>query len=106
MLVAGVLQESNWAPAVLAYHMCVVPVVPGACRTIAMPCRPVQAGSDIDNGRGAVQPDRELPTAFVQDMLRTDPVQALGLRVMHAPGATLEFVSLEEAKTELSAASC
>lgn len=43
----------------------------------------------------------ELPTAFVQDMLMTDPVQALGLRVTRAPGATLEFVSLEEAKTEL-----
>lgn len=85
-----------------------LPVVCCGCggnRSIAVHCRPVEAGSDKSSASGAVQPDRELPTAFVQDMLMTDPVQALGLRVMHAPGATLEFVSLEEAKTELSAAS-
>eukprot|EP00892_Ulva_mutabilis_P007084 jgi/Ulvmu1/4748/UM020_0032.1 len=66
----------------------------------------LDAGVARGTGSLAAPPERELPTAFVQDMLMTDPVQALGLRVMHAPGATLEFVSLEEAKTELRRRAC
>lgn len=65
-----------------------------ACRAVAV-CQGTNSGGS--------PPQSELPTAFVQDMLMTDPVHALGLRVTRAPGATLEFVSLEEAKTELRA---
>lgn len=68
--------------------------VTSACRAVA-----VQQGANAGGGL----PQSELPTAYVQDMLMTDPVHALGLRVTRAPGATLEFVSLEEAKTELRA---
>jgi hypothetical protein len=47
--------------------------------------------------------EKDLPTAYVQDMLTTDPVHELGLRVTRISSSTLEFVSLSEAKTELSA---
>ena len=47
--------------------------------------------------------DKEVPTAYVQDMLATDPVHELGLRVTRISSSRLEFVSLSEAKTEMSA---
>lgn len=66
------------------------------CRT-ATPAALEAASNPVDAD------EKEVPTAYVQDMLQTDPVHALGLRVTRAPSATLEFVSLGEAKTELSA---
>ena len=49
---------------------------------------------------------KELQTAFVQDMLAIDPVVALGLRVASRSPATLEYVSIDEARIELSAFRC
>jgi hypothetical protein len=65
-------------------------------------CRPLpEASSEQRAAARRLAGERDLPTAFVQDMLQTDPVHALGLRVIRATEATLEFVSLGEAKMEL-----
>jgi hypothetical protein len=50
-------------------------------------------------------PDKELHTAYIQDMLATDPVTALGLRIAGSGSATLEYVSIDEAKQDLRAPS-
>lgn len=64
-------------------------------------CRP---GARVETGaKEQGSPDKDVPTAYVQDMLTTDPVHELGLRVTRLSSSTLEFVSLSEAKTELSA---
>lgn len=48
--------------------------------------------------------DKDLQTAFVQDMLSTDPVVALGMRVAAASGsAVLEYISIDEARADLRA---
>lgn len=72
-----------------------------------MPCR---ASSDAaegaqppDSDASAQPPDRELDTAYVQDMLATDPVVALGLRVVGVTPEALQYVSIDEAKQDLSA---
>lgn len=64
-----------------------------------------------DAGNGASQQELgpasssapDLHTAFVEDMLATDPVVALGLRIASRGPATLEYVSIDEARTDLSA---
>lgn len=70
-------------------------------RTMFGVCRP---GASVEAGAKVQEPtDRDVPTAYVQDMLSTDPVHELGLRVTRVSSSTLEFISLSEAKTELSA---
>ena len=71
---------------------------PGACAKAGKP-------PDITSGAAALQEDadEQLHTAYVEEMLATDPVVALGLRVVGAPPLQLQYVSVDEARGDLRA---
>lgn len=78
------------------------------CRCTATPLKHAAAppGAQDCAAASSDSDERDLQTAFVQDMLATDPVLALGMRVAAASGSDLlEYLSLDEAKADLSAPS-
>ena len=74
------------------------------CRSGSEPPQspPQQPGGSSAEAVTAQEPEKDLDTAYVQDMLATDPVVALGLRVVGSTSAALEYVSIDEAKQDLS----
>ena len=82
------------------------------CRTSPRVCR--GAGANVGakheaksshSATSSRESDKDLDTAFVQEMLATDPVVALGMRVASAGLAspTLEYISIDEARADFSA---
>lgn len=78
-----------------------------AATSLPLDSRGSTAGAPrVPNASGPPQEEstpKELQTAYVQDMLAIDPVVALGLRVASRPPATLEYVSIDEARADLRA---
>jgi hypothetical protein len=68
---------------------------------------PTSGASAVQQHEGeagqATSESADLQTAFVEDMLATDPVVALGLRIASRGPITLEYVSIDEARADLSA---